>query len=333
MSIFSTPNLTTGLAAQAVSRLSTFTDIPELLRSSWPAHARLLEHADALHLAGFASLSPYAQYLVELVIKDRWTKINRSLLPAADEDALQALMTDCEAVMVGSSAVHFCQPSSSWAPTVVEFTVPSQYFERFCDNLQRLSRGAATHPATDTDAENRAVAGRRVVRSAHATFDILSSAEITSLNPITHFYSTHLMTFVSSTAICVAYPHTFFKRMGVIHPASNHELVARGVHKWAERGYQLVAGVRATQPSGHAESECDPVGHCPAQRRYFGDGQCLTIRFGRNSVLTHRGHFMAPLAWTAGWVIGGQSCGTATCTGDDMPFQSCVVAAAISDLV
>ena len=107
--------------------------------------------------------------------------------------------------------------------------------------------------------------------------------------PITGFYSTHLMNFVSAQGLCVAYPDSTLALLGALQtPTIGSGATLKGIFRVYSNDYFTF------------EKRCFSFPLCGLQRRTFTDPVCLRILFRSDEYFLTNPHIS--------WSIGGRPC-------------------------
>ncbi|EMD30685.1 hypothetical protein CERSUDRAFT_101090 [Gelatoporia subvermispora B] len=146
---------------------------------------------------------------------------NRCLHPyIAFPDPFRALLRIAGAVVVGSSAALFFDPTAPYTSSDLDVSVPAGFGQRFQTYLQHCE--GYTHHA-DVDPLDDYIGGltRTIrMRKDNLQIDILESHTPLAAFPVPHFLGTHLFCWLSADSFCTAYPGLAFERRSLI--TENH---------------------------------------------------------------------------------------------------------------
>lgn len=152
-----------------------------------------------------------------------------------------------------------------------------------------------------------------ILKKGDKRIDVIPSTNDCSLFPISHFWATHLMNFLSADSYCVAYPELTFAHRSVLSPFQlvQHrfpsEYIAGLVAKYQARGFDFRVRPYAWEEQ-RERTTCTNNSSCPRIHRFFGDRFCV------KGLLTREAgeylHFrLLPSEKTAYWWRGGDPCG------------------------
>ncbi|KAL1942583.1 hypothetical protein VTO73DRAFT_6185 [Trametes versicolor] len=251
-------------------------------------------------------------------------RFNEALSPyVSDTSAFRAQMRLMGAVISGSFALAFLlqNDSRAFAPNDVDVYLPLQFGHRFALYLVRVEGYQLVK--TSRVPYGRLVAHQTVfaLKKGPRRIDVIPSSNDCSLYPITHFWASHLMNFLSADTYCVAYPDLTFSGRSVLSPFQLIQYrhpsayVADLIQKYELRGYDFRVRPYAWDEPPRTTG-CVGNGACPRVRRFFGDRFCVKGQLSRD-----RGDSgfvrKLPSEQTAYWWRGGDACGDG-CKHDGM---------------
>ncbi|KZV60658.1 hypothetical protein PENSPDRAFT_671518 [Peniophora sp. CONT] len=92
--------------------------------------------------------------------------------------------------------------------------------------------------------------------------------------PITAFWGTPVMNYITKDNIVILYPHATLKNVGFKNPRSDRRRVSRSAKKYAQRGFHV-------HSFNHNKDGCAvPNDYCPSTLRTTEDAQSLSIAWG-----------------------------------------------------
>ncbi|KAL1942560.1 hypothetical protein VTO73DRAFT_6162 [Trametes versicolor] len=233
----------------------------------------------------------------------------------SDTSAFRSNMRMLGAVISGSFALSFLLRNHAppFMPQDMDLYVPKT-------NARRFARYLITVEGYQLERTTRVPYGRVVahqlviqLKRGAKRIEVIPSTNDSSLYPISHFWATHLMNFLSSDTYCMAYPELTFSGRAVLSPFQliDHrfpsEYIASLVAKYEARGFDIrVRPYAWTDAPSHGTDGGDAT--CPRVRRFFGDRYCAHGRLSRSAEDCGYPR-MLPGAQTVYWWRGGDECG------------------------
>lgn len=163
--------------------------------------------------------------------------------------------------------------------------------------------------------------------------DIIPSINASPLFPISFFWASHLMNYLTADSFCAAYPEYTFAQRAVLSPVQliDHRYpspeIVRVIRKYEDRGYQFRVRPYAWNDCiGNAL--CARNAACPRLRRFFGDRFCLTGNLSRDYGDDGFGRSL-PSETTVCWWRGGDVCGGECARSDVFPERDFAAAEVI----
>lgn len=241
----------------------------------------------------------------------------------SDASAFRANMRVMGAVISGSFALAFLLQNDSrgFIPNDMDVYLPQHFGMRFALYLVRVEGYHLTK--TSPVPYGRVTAHEYVIslKNGDRRIDVIPSNNESSLFPITHFWASHVMNYLTADCYCVAYPDLTFSGRSVLSPFQlvQYRLPSAYVASLVEK-YQLRGFDFRVRPYAWDElvdrSSCSGNSACPRVRRFFGDRFCaqgVLSRDRENSGFVRK----LPSENTAYWWRGGDACGD-DCEHDDV---------------
>ncbi|KAJ3525165.1 hypothetical protein NM688_g8447 [Phlebia brevispora] len=155
------------------------------------------------------------------------------------------------------------------------------------------------------------IAGVATFKKDRKKIDVVRSASQSALFPLTHFWSTLQMNWVSASRFCCPYPDLTFEKRGVLNGLVSdshgrlYDFVLPLLFKYRARGFRI--GARWETFSGGQCAGSHNHVLCPALYRSFHDAYCLGGSFGPHGFVRGIGSVRAPFLsdWRVGWWLGG----------------------------
>lgn len=285
---------------------------------------------------GFSTLGAEPCRLAEQTIRGWvWDQVSRAV---ADTTGLRNIMRTTGAVITGSTLLRSLDRTATFIPDRLDIVVPRRAYHTLLTFLvvafdgvlvEQQSR-ALTWETIEPTMPNQST--RQLVRTAQGIIAVICSPTDTPLLPIARSGSTLHMNFLSSEAVCIAYPVLLFMRCNMRTEARLSHAAACSLQRDRARGYKLVRGPEHFSRFPR-ENACYFGGHCATLGRYFGDQFCLYLAFVPLAFApavfgTRTGHSILANASTVrtsgderlsvGWTRGGRGCGDggSNCDGD-----------------
>lgn len=232
-----------------------------------------------------------------------------------DPAAFRAYMRMMGAVISGSFALAFLlhNQHNHFTPNDLDLYVPLDFAFRFALYLVRVE--GYEHVRTSRVPYGRLAAHEFVIVMQKGTqcIDVIPSSNECSLYPLTHFWASHLMNYLSADAYCIAYPELTFAGRSVLSPyqllqyAFPYQYVAKLIEKYEGRGFDFRVRPYAWDNIG-ARGPCVGNSACPRMCWFFGDRFCAQGQLSRDRA--HSGFpRKLPSDKTAYWWRGGDPCG------------------------
>ncbi|PIL35521.1 hypothetical protein GSI_02249 [Ganoderma sinense ZZ0214-1] len=172
----------------------------------------------------------------------------------------------------------------------------------------------------DPHIEDYSGGAKRLIRLRRdsTAIDIIVSLTQSPTLPIAHFWSTPVMLFLSGDAICLPYPTSFEKGLGLLNPGRlpmEDDMRTPLVDKYQDRGFKICEREVEWYPNRAHAPPCggprSPT--CPVNVRHFGDRLCLTTSLKTVTNRSLESPFQGVVArLTTVWWRGGTGCGS-TC--------------------
>ncbi|EIM79110.1 uncharacterized protein STEHIDRAFT_116793 [Stereum hirsutum FP-91666 SS1] len=159
-----------------------------------------------------------------------------------------------------------------------------------------------------------------VIRMLHprgSKIDVVCSSRISALHPLSYFWGTLVMNFLTSDGYCSAYPSLTERGIGCIHPLRDvTPRVERCIEKYKSRGFSIrdfaqneaephtSRSTKGLRKFGAQRMKVAVPWHCPHVVRSFSDAGSLHLAFSPRS----RGETLYPFEEPE-WIMGGSHCG------------------------
>jgi len=240
---------------------------------------------------------------------------------------LAFVLEACDAVVSGSTALHFLLPivSTPWSPTDLDIYVPFRCQLQLSNLLKQ--RGYHLEKKRKSNESRSFYSGSKIFAvltftKAHNKIDVVVSTSDCAVLPVFQFHCTAVMNFITPNSIFYAYPSLTFQSLSMMNgsPLYNGSFSPLGVKaliKYKKRGFVFIS-CPATHEFPFA---------CKSANRCLTDGGCLWVdidmvpragkrpenMFGRLAVID------------VNWALGGLLCGAPAAfvrpyvreTGDD----------------
>ncbi|KAI0351825.1 hypothetical protein OH77DRAFT_1562849 [Trametes cingulata] len=135
-----------------------------------------------------------------------------------DPIAFRSALRLTQSVISGSFALWFLLHGQErcFKPADLNIYVPCKYGRRFADYLITAEGYKLCKTQAALYAGFRRVAHSTVLvlQRASTRIDVVVSSNDSALYPLSHFWASHLMNYISSDSYCVAYPDLTFARRG-----------------------------------------------------------------------------------------------------------------------
>ncbi|KAH9848188.1 hypothetical protein C2E23DRAFT_709698, partial [Lenzites betulinus] len=151
-------------------------------------------------------------------------------------------------VVSGSSALHVLDfaRSHSWQPADLDIYTPRHAVQPMLDYL-RLQESYVVHTADNTVYlyDNPAIERVIHLRRGQKEIDVIQSSSPSPLLPIPHFWSSHLMNYLTADGYCMAYPQYTLAGQGLLSPVQLIDLqlppprTLNAMKKYSVRGYDF----------------------------------------------------------------------------------------------
>ena len=264
-------------------------------------------------LCRFRSTSRHADQLVATEIEFRYSKVLRRFVTLTRQ--FRDMLNHTGSVLSGSFAVavagdHMFPPADldiytteDGFPQVLSFLLEREQFTILLDG--------------DPHIEDYAGGAKRLIRLLRDSIciDLVVSLTQSPTLPIAHFWSTPVMLFLTGDGICMPYPTSFEKGLGLFNPGRmpmDTELRDPLVNKYKARGFSICEREVDWYSGDDRPRRCagphSPT--CPVNVRHFGDRLCLTTSLKTLDTRSITTAFSGPLAnLTTVWWRGGSGCG------------------------
>lgn len=231
-----------------------------------------------------------------------------------DVDGFRAILDRIEGVVSGSVVLQLLNSNCKWQPSDMDVYVPLG--PGFDDMLRYLTEDEHFSVISLIDGIDIYAAGiRQVVKlrrhSDSAGIDLILSRTSSTLYPLLHFYSTHVMNFISSNAIGCFYPRLTLSNRGVLSalqlPPSGaiSPRIQRCIAKYETRGFEFAMNGYDWADMG----KCRSGPYCMQSVRKAGDSGCLFVPIQDDLDRRKRfpnGKFTNQMGVC--WVLGGLGC-------------------------
>lgn len=200
---------------------------------------------------------------------------------------LRTVLDETESALAGSFVLRFLEGILHWPRGDLDVCVDKNNTHRmiavFVDEgykrVQHTDQQEASHAEPGTI--RQVIHMHRDGPGGERKVDIIVSNNKTSLVPIANFWATHVMNFLTGSALYVAYPDTFLKK-AVVSPTHKREWdIPILIAKYIQRGFTFY------------EPKPDSLG----QTRYFGDKQGWTIPTKEGGKLFCVGRVAETVVW------------------------------------
>lgn len=262
------------------------------------------------------SLSQISSQYKELVVTHLDLSYDEALRRYVDDPhGLRGTMRMLGAIISGSFALAFVMRNTDAVitPGDLDLYVPTQFAKRFVAylvNVEGYHRIATANIPYGRNSAHRPVI---LLAKQGVRIDVVPSNNEAALFPLSHFWSTHVMNFLSADTFSVAYPDLTFAGRGLLSPfqliAYRHtsEYIITLIRKYEARGFSF-----RVRPYAWGEQVpsvvCDVGPACSRTRRFFGDRFCLGGPISRD--YSDCGYYRGlPANVTVCWWRGGDSCG------------------------
>ncbi|EIW60987.1 uncharacterized protein TRAVEDRAFT_98979, partial [Trametes versicolor FP-101664 SS1] len=153
------------------------------------------------------------------------------------------------AVISGSTALHVLDidRAHTWIPNDLDIYTPAHTYQHVVEYLvdhehYKVLKTDRAKPYSHTNpAINRVVHLER----DDLDIDVIQSCNASALYPIPHFWSSHLMNYLSADGFCIAYPDYTLTGRGILTP---NQMIGfqlptfrtlSTITKYVERGYEI----------------------------------------------------------------------------------------------
>ncbi|KAI6120915.1 hypothetical protein EDD16DRAFT_1444366, partial [Pisolithus croceorrhizus] len=154
------------------------------------------------------------------------------------------ILRTCDAVISGSTALHFLLPrlGTPWTPSDLDLYVPQitsvlMLSRLMAQDYRLMTEGDDDEPYTPSDE----------VHVVHLTnglrrIDVVVSGTASALSPIFHFHSTAVMNFVSADTVFCCYPRLTLRHLSLVNAGAlcngeDTDDLSRAVQKYTARGF------------------------------------------------------------------------------------------------
>lgn len=267
---------------------------------------------DLTTVLGLFNHTPATRVLAQQTLQAQLRRVVAGITPQVSE--FLTVMDVTGTVLSGSNALRFADRKSLWIPNDFDFYCNGRGFLIFCAFLETYLGAELLEVHSDDSGHIpyplKGVVEMRRYQTSLTRLDVMCSASPSALYPLTFFHSTLVMNAISANSICIAYPQHVVDRSGLLSMHGMGDIAREAAEKYETRGYQLVAhDFHHADDGGFAQGS-----GCGRRHRYFGDEFCLTIPFAPliMPAVKSQSRF-ARSKWTAGWTLGGASCGEFMC--------------------
>lgn len=275
----------------------------------------ILRHAVSfMSVPALLSFSKVNKTFAEWVITYLDLSLDAALGPYfADCEAFRSTMRLYGAVISGSFALQFLRMNDGcdFIPGDLDIYVPRAYTNRMLAYLIGVEGYSYVTTRRVPYGVNEAHDVVIIVSKPGLTVDIIPSMTNSALYPLSHFWASHLVNYISADTFCVAYPELTFWGRSLLSPFQLVDLrhpsghILSLIDKYHQRAFDF--RIRTYAWDDHARDVCDADPGCPRVQRFFGDRMCAVGRLSRNR--TDCGYVRGlPSNATVAWWRGGQPC-------------------------
>ena len=264
-------------------------------------------------LSNLQSIVAFARTCNFMALRAQWyLRRKMNILSARffdDSKDLAFILDACDAVVSGSTALHFLLPiaSTPWSPTDLNIYVPircqlqlSHLLKKRGYRLQKRSKSSGSLYSASK------IFNVLTFAKAQRKIDVVVSTSDCALLPIFQFHCTAVMNFVTAGSIFCAYPSLTFRALSMMNgaPLYNGSFSPVGVKaliKYKECGFAFISC-----PATHKFQFA-----CKSANRCLTDGGCLWVdmdfvpRAGRHP----ENMFGRFAVIDVNWALGGLLCG------------------------
>ena len=221
---------------------------------------------------------------------------------------LQEILRTCDAVISGSSALHFLLPitTTTWKPNDLDLYVPHRYMRELTIRLQNLGyQQLPLNPHTSYSSPHILAVHKFALREK--IIDVIMSSTSAAFSPIFLFDSTAVMNFISADEIFSAYPDLTLQYKSLLNPHSLYKhpysrIKLSHLQKYLDRGFKFIP----CRESHTSNFTCRSLG------RTITDAGCLWINLhsGRRVPQHPANIFHQYGTLDVEWRLGGHICGS-----------------------
>ena len=276
-----------------------------------PAHApspldQLLNSSNVESLAHLATTGYFNAEQVRLNLQKRFNSLASPFF--SNGTILQEILRTCDAVISGSSALHFLLPITTtvWKPKDLDLYVPHRYMKTLTMRLQNLGYQQLP-PNTESSYSSPHILAVHKFVLRENIIDVIESSTDASFSPIFLFDSTAVMNFISADEIFSAYPNLTLKYKSLLNPHSLYNnrysrTKLSHLQKYLDRGFKFIP----CQESHTSSSTCRSLG------RTLTDPSCLWINLhsGLRVPQLPANIFHQYGTLDVEWRLGGHICGS-----------------------
>lgn len=291
----------------------------------------LMDSWDFPMLCALGMFSPQGKLVAAHGLRQARERFLMRWMSSASTDAFLKAMRSSDTVIAGAACLHFTLPRAdrtTWDPPMLELICPANTFHGMCTFIEdRLYAREVPLEAEDTlpSATSRLqplehVHRRKYFRTTKGGLlhVMATNLGVSPLRLVTYANATHLFTFLTADALCVAYPSGLIGRDTVRSGRTSGLYPVEEVSPYRAKGFTFHPTVGAWLATWSTVDHADVDEFCPCTKRYFGDRDSLTIAFNADETAPFGSSFStnASACWTATWVLGGKACGFGTCVVD-----------------
>lgn len=156
---------------------------------------------------------------------------------------LRKVMRDAGAILSGSSVLWLIEGMpSTWTPNDLDIYAPiwkAQRIIRFLIEREGYTEVPREKPFPEDYMKLGFLSSVTKLRKGEQSIDVMESLSPNVLQPITFFYTTLVMNYITSDSIKILYPLLTFSRFGVPQYAAPHRREVQWRKKYSERTFQV----------------------------------------------------------------------------------------------
>jgi len=267
----------------------------------------LFAYSNLCDIASFAASSACNATLARLYLEQRLKEFTVPFF--ANSNTLFEILCCCDAVISGSTALHFLLAKSTpWLPTDLDIYVPRCHAHHLVTLLNNQGYQLVHQGIIDNSPYSHSQI-HTILNLSNGTcrLDIVVSQKNAGLPPIFHFHSMAVMNFILPDRIFCAYPALTFRglsmvNLGPLYVGHHGRNTFNALRKYEEQGFRYITCADAHQYNIT----------CKASPRTLTDGRGMWVdikRLPRVSV-SSKENFVCFGCMDVCWVLGGMVCDT-----------------------